>query len=36
MAGMRLVDSVSEGLYSANDVTRLMIDKPGAQEGAYH
>lgn len=36
MTGLGLIDSVSDDLFSANDVTRLMIQKPGAQEGAYH
>lgn len=36
MTGLGLIDSVSDGLFGANDVTRLMIQKPGAQEGAYH
>lgn len=36
MAGLGLIDSVAEGIFNANDVTKIMVQKPGAQEGAFH
>lgn len=36
MAGLGLVEQVSENVFSANDITRYMIEYPSAQHGALH
>lgn len=38
MAGLNLVDLIDTDLsiYSANDITRHMVDMPSAQHGALH
>jgi hypothetical protein len=36
MAGLGLVDLVEDDVYSANSITRHMVDMPSAQHGALH
>lgn len=36
MAGLGLVNQVSENIFAPNGITRHMVDNPGATHGALH